>query len=69
MTAYALQRRAVDCGITVSSLHPGTVGYSINQQLTMYLSVVNNCTTGWLIFEDITFLGLIKFYFNFVDEF
>ena len=25
MTMYALQRRAVDCGITVSSIHPGLV--------------------------------------------
>ena len=25
MTMYALQRRAKDCGITVSSLHPGVV--------------------------------------------
>ena len=24
---YALQRRAKDCGITVSSLHPGIVSY------------------------------------------
>ena len=27
MTMYALQRRAKDCGITVSSLHPGMVSY------------------------------------------
>ena len=27
MTMYALQRRAKDCGITVSSLHPGIVSY------------------------------------------
>ena len=33
MTMYALQRRAKDCGITVSSLHPGTVR----------ISVANNC--------------------------
>ena len=26
---YALQRRAKDCGITVSSLHPGIVSYRI----------------------------------------
>ena len=24
---YALQRRAKDCGITVSSLHPGVVSF------------------------------------------
>ena len=27
MTMYALQRRAKDCGITVSSLHPGMVSF------------------------------------------
>ncbi|XP_065911860.1 retinol dehydrogenase 11-like isoform X2 [Dysidea avara] len=32
MTMYALQRRIVDCGITVSSLHPGTV----NTELVRY---------------------------------
>ena len=26
---YALQRRAKDCGITVSSLHPGMVSVSM----------------------------------------
>ena len=29
MTMYALQRRAKDCGITVSSLHPGIVSTNI----------------------------------------
>ena len=29
MTMYALQRRAKDCGITVSSLHPGVVSINV----------------------------------------
>ena len=29
MTMYALQRRAKDCGITVSSVHPGVVSISV----------------------------------------
>ena len=27
MTSYALQRRATDCGITVSSVNPGMVSH------------------------------------------
>jgi len=31
MTMFALQRRAIDCGITISSLHPGTVATEISR--------------------------------------
>lgn len=40
MTMFALQRRAVDCGITVSSLHPGTV-----QQIANYIN--NACNNAF----------------------
>ena len=35
MTMYALQRRAKDCGITVSSLHPGIVSLVKNLSYSM----------------------------------
>lgn len=35
MTMYALQRRAKDCGITVSSLHPGTVSIVLHVCLSL----------------------------------
>ena len=38
MTMYALQRRLTDSGITVSSLHPGTVGYNMTMIATTYIA-------------------------------
>ena len=42
MTMYALQRRAKDCGITVSSLHPGTVSYVLTY-VTAYGMYAGTC--------------------------
>ena len=40
MTMYALQRRAKDCGITVSSLHPGIVSINYHFYTVMVLYIL-----------------------------
>ena len=50
MTMYALQRRAKDCGITVSSLHPGVVRL-IN---LMHVGLINALTYRICLYYNIT---------------
>ena len=70
MTMYALQRRAKDCGITVSSLHPGTVSY--HNYIYMYTSVRTyvmytcRCMHACMCINEIKPINLLQNYIYFM---